>query len=97
METVKIIEIKKSVFDDNNKEANALRATLKQKGVYLLNLMSSPGSGKTTTLTKVINILKSKYRIGIMEADIDSDVDAKTISSKTGVDRKSTRLNSSHL
>lgn len=86
METVKIIEIKKSVFDDNNKEANALRATLKQKGVYLLNLMSSPGSGKTTTLTKVINILKSKYRIGIMEADIDSDVDAKTISSKTGVE-----------
>lgn len=86
METVKIIEIRKSVFDDNNKEANALRATLKQKGVYLLNLMSSPGSGKTTTLTKVINILKSKYRIGIMEADIDSDVDAKTISSKTGVE-----------
>lgn len=86
METVKIIEIKKSVFDDNNKEANALRATLKQKGVYLLNLMSSPGSGKTTTITKVINILKSKYRIGIMEADIDSDVDAKTISSKTGVE-----------
>ncbi len=83
MKEFKILEIKESVFEDNNKDANLLRGELKEKGTYLLNLMSSPGAGKTTTLTAVINILKNHLKIGVMEADIDSDVDAKTIS-KTG-------------
>lgn len=79
MDTVRILEIKQSVFANNDAQADALRRELKQKGVYLLNLMSSPGSGKTTTLTRVIEQLKDGLRIGVMEADIDSDVDAKTI------------------
>ena len=82
---VRIIEIKKSVFAANEKTADELRQELKQKGVFLLNVMSSPGSGKTTTLTQLINRLKNKIRIAVMEADIDSDVDAKTIAQKTGV------------
>lgn len=82
---VRIIEIKKSVFEANEKDADRLRAKLKEKGVFLLNLMSSPGSGKTTTLTRLINLLKDEYRIAVMEADIDSDVDAKTIARETGV------------
>ncbi len=86
MEEVKIIEIKKSIFEDNDKDADLLRNELKEKGCFLLNLMSSPGAGKTTTLTRVINSLKDKLRIGIMEADIDSDVDAKKIIEKTGVE-----------
>ena len=86
MNDVRIIEIKASVFEDNNKEANELRSYLKQKGVYLLNVMSSPGSGKTTTLSKVINLLKDEFRIAVMEADIDSDVDAKKIKEATGVE-----------
>jgi len=77
MDKVRIIEVKQSVFENNDKRANELRKTLKEKKVFLMNLMSSPGSGKTTTLEKVIPILKEKYRVGIMEADIDSDVDAK--------------------
>ena len=81
---VRILEIKESVFADNDKQADELRSSLKEKGVYLLNLMSSPGSGKTTTLTGTINALKDSLRIGVMEADIDSDVDAKTIA-RTGV------------
>lgn len=81
---VRILEIKESVFADNDKQADKLRSSLKEKGVYLLNLMSSPGSGKTTTLTGTINALKDCLRIGVMEADIDSDVDAKTIA-RTGV------------
>ena len=81
---VRILEIKESVFADNDKQADKLRSSLKEKGVYLLNLMSSPGSGKTTTLTGTINALKGCLRIGVMEADIDSDVDAKTIA-RTGV------------
>lgn len=85
MEEVKIIEIKKSIFEDNDKDADLLRNELKEKGCFLLNLMSSPGAGKTTTLTGVINNLKNKLKIGIMEADIDSDVDAKKIIEKTGV------------
>ena len=85
MEEVKIIEIKKSIFEDNDKDADLLRNELKEKGCFLLNLMSSPGAGKTTTLTEVINNLKNKLKIGIMEADIDSDVDAKKIIEKTGV------------
>ena len=79
MKEVRVIEIKESVFADNDRQADELRSSLKEKGVYLLNLMSSPGSGKTTTLTGTIAALKENLRIGVMEADIDSDVDAKTI------------------
>ena len=85
MDAVKVIEIKKSVYESNDREADRLRAELREKGIFLLNLMSSPGSGKTTTLKTVINKLKSEYRIGVMEADIDSDVDALTIAKETGV------------
>lgn len=84
MADFKILEIKQSVFDDNDKQADKLRASLKEKKLFLLNLMSSPGSGKTTTLTRTIELLKEELRIGVMEADIDSDVDAETIS-KLGV------------
>ena len=84
MADFKILEIKQSVFDDNDKQADKLRASLKEKKLFLLNLMSSPGSGKTTTLTRTIELLKEDLRIGVMEADIDSDVDAETIS-KLGV------------
>ena len=86
MDSVKIIEIKKSVFEDNDRAADALRGELKKKGVYLLNLMSAPGSGKTTTLIQTINLLKDKLRIAVMEADIDSDVDAIKIKEGTGVE-----------
>ena len=85
MDPVKVIEIKKSVFEDNDKDAGLLRKELKDKGVYLLNLMSSPGSGKTTTLIRTINLLKDKIRIAVMEADIDSDVDAVKIKEATGI------------
>ena len=84
VETVKILEIKQSVFANNDAQADLLRRDLKDRGVYLLNLMSSPGSGKTTTLTRVIENLKGELRIAVMEADIDSDVDARTIAA-TGV------------
>lgn len=83
MNTFKVLEIKQSVFEDNNKQAEILRGELKKEKTFLLNLMSSPGSGKTTTLTRTIDALKDEMRIGVMEADIDSDVDAHTIS-KTG-------------
>lgn len=83
MEGYRIIEVKQSVFQNNDERAAALRAKLKENGVFMLNLMSSPGSGKTTTLKSLINILKDELRIGIMEADIDSDVDAAAIE-KTG-------------
>ena len=78
-DSVRIIEIKQSVFANNDAQAEALRQELKQKKLFLLNLMSSPGSGKTTTLTRLAAELKERIRIGIMEADIDSDVDAKTM------------------
>lgn len=80
MESFRILEIRQSVFASNDEEAAKLRAELKEKGVFLLNLMSSPGSGKTTTLTRTIEALKDEMKIGVMEADIDSDVDARTIS-----------------
>lgn len=80
MDKFKVLEIKKSVFSGNEKRADELREQLKEKKLFLLNLMSSPGSGKTTTLTRTIEALKGELRIGVMEADIDSDVDAKTIS-----------------
>lgn len=79
MEQVRILEVKQSVFANNDAQAEKLREELKQKGIYLLNLMSSPGSGKTTTLTRLIELLKEDLKIGVMEADIDSDVDAVTI------------------
>lgn len=78
-ERIRIIDIKQSVFADNDKDADKLRAELKSKGVFLINLMSSPGSGKTTTLTRLLPLLAAKLRVGVMEADIDGDVDAKTI------------------
>ena len=79
MGKVRILEVKQSVFANNDAQAEKLREELKQKGIYLLNLMSSPGSGKTTTLTRLIGLLKEDLKIGVMEADIDSDVDAVTI------------------
>lgn len=84
MDNVRILEIKESVFADNNAQADELRIELKEKGVFLMNLMSSPGAGKTTTLIKTINALKDKISIGVMEADIDSDVDAVSVA-ETGV------------
>ena len=85
MDEVKVIEIKKSIFDDNDRDADALRSELKKRGVFLLNLMSSPGSGKTTTLIRTIKLLKDKIRVAVMEADIDSDVDARKIKAATGI------------
>ena len=85
MDEVKVIEIKKSVFAENEQDANNLRQELKTKGVFLLNLMSAPGSGKTSTLIQLINRIKGKIRVAVMEADIDSDVDAVKIKEKTGV------------
>ena len=84
MSEVRIIEIKESVFADNDRQADALRRELKSDKVFLMNLMSSPGSGKTTVLGRTIDGLKDRLRIGVMEADIDSDVDARTIA-ETGV------------
>ncbi|MBE6816451.1 MAG: hydrogenase nickel incorporation protein HypB [Ruminococcaceae bacterium] len=84
MAEFKVIEIKKSVFENNDREADKLRDELKKDKTFLLNLMSSPGSGKTTTLKQTIARLKDEYKMGVMEADIDSDVDAKTIA-ETGV------------
>lgn len=84
MKPFKVIEVKESIFEDNNKQADLLRMQLKSDKTFLLNLMSSPGSGKTTTLVKTMEVLKDALNIGVMEADIDSDVDARTIS-ETGV------------
>lgn len=83
MSEFRIMEIKQSIFADNDKDAECLRQELKEKKTFLLNLMSSPGAGKTTVLTRTIEALKDEMRIGVMEADIDSDVDAHTIA-KTG-------------
>ena len=84
MKEFKVIEVKRSIFEDNAADAARLRETLREQKTFLLNLMSSPGSGKTTTLKKTIALLKDEMKIGVMEADIDSDVDAATIS-ETGV------------
>ena len=84
MKDFKVIEVKRSIFEDNNADADKLRAELKSEGTFLLNLMSSPGAGKTTTLKRTISMLKDEMKIGVMEADIDSDVDAQAIS-ETGV------------
>ena len=80
MNTFRVIEVKQSIFADNDQDADRLRQQMKNEKTFLINLMSSPGSGKTTTLTGLINRLKADLKIGIMEADIDSDVDADTIS-----------------
>ena len=85
MDPVKVIEIKKSIFANNDEDAALLRKELKAQGVFLLNLMSSPGSGKTTTLIQTIGLLKDKLRMAVMEADIDSDVDAIKIKEATGI------------
>lgn len=84
MDTVRIIEVKQSVFADNDRRAAELRMELKEKGIFLLNLMSSPGAGKTTTLKRTVELLKDELKIGVMEADIDSDVDARAMA-ETGV------------
>ena len=84
MDRYRIIEVKQSVFADNDAAAERLRGELDAQGTYLINLMSSPGSGKTTTLLRTIERLRGELRMGVMEADIDSDVDARTIS-ETGV------------
>lgn len=84
MKPFRVMEIKESIFEDNNKQADLLRTELKENKTFLLNLMASPGAGKTTTLVKTLNTLKDQMTIGVMEADIDSDVDAKTIA-ETGV------------
>ena len=84
MKEVRTIVLSKSVFEENDKEADALRLYLKDKGVFLVNVMSSPGAGKTTTLISVIKKLSKFYRVGIMEADIDSDVDAVKVAKETG-------------
>ncbi|HIG0358532.1 hydrogenase accessory protein HypB [Clostridium sporogenes] len=80
MKTYKVLEIKQSVFENNDRQAELLREELKKEGVFLLNLMSSPGSGKTTTLLRTIKDLKNEMNIGILEADIDSEVDAHKVS-----------------
>ena len=85
MDEVRVIEIKKSVFADNDEDAGKLRKELKERGIYLLNLMSAPGSGKTTTLIGTLQRIKDKVRVAVMEADIDSDVDAVKILKATGV------------
>ncbi|MDR3551544.1 MAG: hydrogenase nickel incorporation protein HypB [Clostridia bacterium] len=81
MDEFKVLQVKKSVFADNDRRAEALRQTLKKHRVFLLNLMSSPGAGKTTLLSRTIETLGNQLKIGVMEADIDSDVDARTIES----------------
>lgn len=79
MNEIKIIEVKQSVFDDNNKDADLLRERLKKEKTFLLNLMSSPGSGKTSLLLSLAKELTPKLKLGVMEADIDSAVDAKAM------------------
>ena len=85
MEEIRIIEVKQSVFADNNADAERLRRQLKEEKTFLLNLMSSPGAGKTTFLRKLAEELKGELRLGVMEADIDSDVDARAMR-QAGVD-----------
>lgn len=79
MDTFKVLEIKQSIFENNDKQADLLREDLKKEKTFLLNLMSSPGSGKTTTVLRTIEALKDEMSIGVLEADIDSDVDAHTV------------------
>ena len=85
MNPIKIVEIKEDILSRNNEQAKDIRAELTRKKIFFLNVMSSPGSGKTTLLTALVNRLKKDYSVGVIEADIDSDVDAKTIAEETGV------------
>lgn len=85
MSEIKTILLNRSIADSIEEEAEELRRELKKKKTFLLNVMSSPGSGKTTTLIRIVNALKDKFKIAIMEADIDSDVDAIRVSRETGV------------
>ena len=80
-----VIKVKEDILVENDKKAKEVRETLKKKNVYFINVMASPGSGKTTLLVNLINKLKTKYKIGVMEADIDGEVDAQRISDLTGV------------
>ena len=82
MDKVRMIEVKENILENNDRDAAALRALLKEQHTCLMNLMSSPGSGKTTTLLRTIDTLRDRYRIGIIEADIDSDVDAEKIAAR---------------
>ncbi len=85
LKPIKVVDLKRSIFEDNDKDAAKLREGLKKRGTFLLNVMSSPGSGKTTTLVRLINVLKEELKIAVMEADIDSDKDARTVADLTGV------------
>ncbi len=85
MENIKVVEIKEDIASRNNEQAQSIKDELKRKKVFFLNVMSSPGSGKTTLIVNLVNRLKNDYRIGVIEADIDSDVDAHTVAEKTGV------------
>ena len=95
MENVRTIVVNRSAYADNNAEADLLRLYLRDKNVFLVNVMSSPGAGKTTTLINLINHLKKNFRIGVMEADIDSDVDAINVAKETGV--KSIQIHTSGM
>ena len=95
MEKIRTIVVNRSAYADNDAEASLLRSYLKDRGVFLVNVMSSPGAGKTTTLIKLINALKDTYRIGVLEADIDSDVDAINVAKETSV--KSIQLHTSGM
>jgi len=95
MEKIRTIVVNRSAYADNDAEASLLRSYLKDRGVFLVNVMSSPGAGKTTTLIKLINALKDSYRIGVLEADIDSDVDAINVAKETNV--KSIQLHTSGM
>lgn len=85
MSTVKVIEVHESVFSSNDKTAALLREKLSEQKVFMLNVMSSPGSGKTTLLSKAINMLKDEYKIGVMDVDIESSLDAQKVADATGV------------
>lgn len=95
MSEVRVIEIKENVFGQNDKMAIQTRELLKQNGTYLINVMSSPGSGKTTTLQSLINILKKDLQIGEMDVDIESNVDAKKVADATGI--RSLQINNGGL
>ena len=95
MDKVRTIVVNRSAYADNDKEADLLRQYLRSQNVFLVNVMSSPGAGKTTTLIKLINELKKTFRIGVMEADIDSNVDAISVAKETGV--KSIQIHTSGM
>ena len=85
MENVKVIEVNEDIFANNNSQADETRKKLKEAGTFMLNVMSSPGSGKTTTISEIVNVLKGKYKILVLDVDIESSLDAETVAKKTGV------------